>query len=169
MPRNAVLFLWECIITTGDEVAYFWHRKPTGAAALFFLNKYLSMGYLLMNFIGYSPMSDQVRPVLLPYHHLVHSFICVQRYGGVFPFARLVRHSELVLSSCARYEKTAISLEGLPYLVWACAYCFVSFVERSDTTAVTISVFCSPYTRNHRSKLGTIRDRIHSILCADNC
>ena len=92
MPRNAVLFLWECIITTGDEVAYFWHRKPTGAAALFFLNKYLSMGYLLMNFIGYSPMSDQVRPVLLPYYRLAHSFICFQRYGGVFEFARHLRH-----------------------------------------------------------------------------
>ncbi|TBU45408.1 hypothetical protein BD309DRAFT_860224 [Dichomitus squalens] len=50
--RTAVLYLWEWVITTGEEATHFWNGKLTGASVLFFLNRYLSMGYLLMNFLG---------------------------------------------------------------------------------------------------------------------
>lgn len=41
-----VLFLYDSILTTGDELHCFWGRKIKGAAALFWLNKYMTTLYL---------------------------------------------------------------------------------------------------------------------------
>ncbi|TBU24418.1 hypothetical protein BD311DRAFT_857761, partial [Dichomitus squalens] len=40
-----VLFLWDAILSTKDDVHFFWRKKPTGAAVLFWLNKYLAVIY----------------------------------------------------------------------------------------------------------------------------
>lgn len=36
-----MLVLYEAIITTGDDIRFFWGRKLTGASLLFWLNKWL--------------------------------------------------------------------------------------------------------------------------------
>ena len=47
MPNlNAAIFLYDVIITTGEEVECFWGRNVTGAAILFWLNKYTSTLFL---------------------------------------------------------------------------------------------------------------------------
>ncbi|TBU47595.1 hypothetical protein BD309DRAFT_951589 [Dichomitus squalens] len=43
----AVLFMYDSIITTGDEVRNFWGRKVTGGAVLFWLNKYMTLLYMV--------------------------------------------------------------------------------------------------------------------------
>ncbi|TBU24948.1 hypothetical protein BD311DRAFT_855376, partial [Dichomitus squalens] len=43
------VFLYDTILTTGEEVRCFWGRKVTGAAILFWLNKYMTMLYLVWN------------------------------------------------------------------------------------------------------------------------
>ncbi|TBU34165.1 hypothetical protein BD311DRAFT_747263 [Dichomitus squalens] len=43
----AVAFLYDSIIITGDEIRCFWGRKVTGAAVLFWLNKYASLFYFI--------------------------------------------------------------------------------------------------------------------------
>ena len=37
------MVVYEYMITLGREVQLFWRRKLTGAAALFYLNRYLSL------------------------------------------------------------------------------------------------------------------------------
>ena len=37
-----MLFLYDAIITTGEDVRCFWGRKVAGAAILFWLNKYVT-------------------------------------------------------------------------------------------------------------------------------
>ncbi|TBU39372.1 hypothetical protein BD309DRAFT_983110 [Dichomitus squalens] len=39
----AAVFLYDTIITTGEEIRCFWGRKITGAVILFWLNKYMTM------------------------------------------------------------------------------------------------------------------------------
>ncbi|PIL24776.1 hypothetical protein GSI_12662 [Ganoderma sinense ZZ0214-1] len=39
----SVLIIYEAIITTGDDVRFFWGRKLTGATVLFWLNKWLAV------------------------------------------------------------------------------------------------------------------------------
>ncbi|TBU54972.1 hypothetical protein BD310DRAFT_826927, partial [Dichomitus squalens] len=39
----AVTFLYNSLITTGEEIRCFWGRKVTGTAILFWLNKYLTI------------------------------------------------------------------------------------------------------------------------------
>ncbi|TBU57744.1 hypothetical protein BD310DRAFT_928613 [Dichomitus squalens] len=39
----AVMFTYDAILTTGDDVRCFWGRRVTGAAVLFWLNKYLTI------------------------------------------------------------------------------------------------------------------------------
>ena len=41
--HGAVLFLYNSMITLDREVAYFWSTKPTGAALLFFANKWINI------------------------------------------------------------------------------------------------------------------------------
>ncbi|TBU43827.1 hypothetical protein BD309DRAFT_959745 [Dichomitus squalens] len=41
------LFLYDSVITTANEVHCFWGRKLTGAAVLFWLNKYIAMLYFV--------------------------------------------------------------------------------------------------------------------------
>ena len=38
-----MLFLYNSVITLDREVAYFWSTKPTGAALLFFANKWINI------------------------------------------------------------------------------------------------------------------------------
>ncbi|TBU54967.1 hypothetical protein BD310DRAFT_934758 [Dichomitus squalens] len=46
---GSAVFLYDTILTTGEEVRCFWGRKVTGAAILFWLNKYMTMLYLVWN------------------------------------------------------------------------------------------------------------------------
>ncbi|TBU40746.1 hypothetical protein BD309DRAFT_869679, partial [Dichomitus squalens] len=54
-----VLFIYDAVITTGDEVRCFWGRRATGAALLFWLNKYMTMLYLVWDLGTYLHISDQ--------------------------------------------------------------------------------------------------------------
>ncbi|EJF61393.1 hypothetical protein DICSQDRAFT_37519, partial [Dichomitus squalens LYAD-421 SS1] len=46
---GAVVFLYDAVLTTGQEVTYFWGRRVTGATILFWLNKYMTMLYMVWN------------------------------------------------------------------------------------------------------------------------
>lgn len=56
-----VVFIYEYLITIGEEAKYFWKQKSTGASALFFLNRYVPLTLYVLGFVGYASMSDQVR------------------------------------------------------------------------------------------------------------
>ncbi|KAM5530935.1 hypothetical protein V8D89_015380 [Ganoderma adspersum] len=43
-----VLVAYDALITMGDEIYCFWKRKVTGAAVLFWLNKYLTIAFLVL-------------------------------------------------------------------------------------------------------------------------
>ncbi|PIL24602.1 hypothetical protein GSI_12486 [Ganoderma sinense ZZ0214-1] len=44
-----VLVAYDALITTADEIRCFWSRKITGAAVLFWLNKYLTIAFLVLS------------------------------------------------------------------------------------------------------------------------
>ena len=58
-----MVFLYDSLITTGEEVRCFWGRKVTGAAILFWLNKYLTALYFILNFGSEAQVSDSVRAI----------------------------------------------------------------------------------------------------------
>ncbi|TBU36907.1 hypothetical protein BD309DRAFT_838670, partial [Dichomitus squalens] len=60
------VFFYDSIITTAEEIRCFWGRKITGAAILFWLNKYMSILCLVWTFATFLNISDKVRiPPLL--------------------------------------------------------------------------------------------------------
>ena len=58
-------FLYDSIITTGDEIRCFWGHKVTGAAILFWLNKYASLLYFVWNLGAFMEIPEKVR-IMLP-------------------------------------------------------------------------------------------------------
>ncbi|KAI0740442.1 hypothetical protein C8Q76DRAFT_567637, partial [Earliella scabrosa] len=46
---NTALLLSEYLVTFPDEVEFFWSKKWTGATALFFMNRYVSLLYPIFN------------------------------------------------------------------------------------------------------------------------
>ncbi|TBU34146.1 hypothetical protein BD311DRAFT_651137, partial [Dichomitus squalens] len=54
----AVLFLYDALITTGDEIQCFWGKKLTGAAILFWLNKYITTFFMVWSITSYFKISD---------------------------------------------------------------------------------------------------------------
>ncbi|TBU36945.1 hypothetical protein BD309DRAFT_877374, partial [Dichomitus squalens] len=57
----AVVFLYDAVLTTGQEVTYFWGRRVTGATILFWLNKYMTMLYMVWNLATSHNISDESR------------------------------------------------------------------------------------------------------------
>ncbi|TBU61802.1 hypothetical protein BD310DRAFT_872620 [Dichomitus squalens] len=56
------LIIYEFLIITSQEARYFWSGRLTGAAVLFYLNKYLVLLSFVYTMMGYIPgMSDRVR------------------------------------------------------------------------------------------------------------
>ena len=60
MRQIVVLFLYDAIIITGEEIRCFWGRKLTGAAVLFWLNKYMTTLFFVWALAGNLKMSDEV-------------------------------------------------------------------------------------------------------------
>ncbi|KAM5531470.1 hypothetical protein V8D89_014860 [Ganoderma adspersum] len=56
----SVLVLYEAIITTGDNVRFFWGRKLTGASVLFWLNKWLAVLCYAFSLASNLRLSDRV-------------------------------------------------------------------------------------------------------------
>ena len=55
------LIIYESVIITSEEAKYFWSGRLTGAAVLFYLNKYLVLLSFVYTMMGYIPgMSDKV-------------------------------------------------------------------------------------------------------------
>ncbi|EJF58084.1 hypothetical protein BD309DRAFT_865887, partial [Dichomitus squalens] len=50
--------IYEYLITIADEAQYFWKGKPTGATVLFFLNRYVSLCWYVVQFASYASVSD---------------------------------------------------------------------------------------------------------------
>ncbi|KAI0794601.1 hypothetical protein C8Q74DRAFT_1249696 [Fomes fomentarius] len=48
----SALFIYDYIVTFSDEVRLFWGRRWTGATLLFFLNRYVSLGYYAVALIS---------------------------------------------------------------------------------------------------------------------
>ncbi|TBU57748.1 hypothetical protein BD310DRAFT_791608, partial [Dichomitus squalens] len=57
--------MYDSIITTGDEVRNFWGRKVTGGAVLFWLNKYMTLLYMVWDLGSNLNKSVEVRALLL--------------------------------------------------------------------------------------------------------
>ncbi|KAI1790286.1 hypothetical protein LXA43DRAFT_518686 [Ganoderma leucocontextum] len=57
----SVLVLYEAIITTGDDVQFFWGGKLTGATMLFWLNKWLAVFCYGFSLASNLRVSDAVR------------------------------------------------------------------------------------------------------------
>ncbi|TBU60047.1 hypothetical protein BD310DRAFT_905623 [Dichomitus squalens] len=56
---GAVVFLYDSIITTIDEIQFFWRGKVTGAAILFWLNKYITTLTLVWDLATGLSISDK--------------------------------------------------------------------------------------------------------------
>ena len=68
---SLVVFLYDEIITTGEEIRYFWRRRVTGAAILFWLNKYMAILDSALYLGTYIHSSDKVgffQKLSSPYH-----------------------------------------------------------------------------------------------------
>ncbi|EJF61331.1 hypothetical protein DICSQDRAFT_60505, partial [Dichomitus squalens LYAD-421 SS1] len=59
------VFLYDSMITTGEEIRCFWGRKITGAAILFWLNKYMTALYLVWDLATALSISNKARTPLL--------------------------------------------------------------------------------------------------------
>ncbi|TBU52351.1 hypothetical protein BD310DRAFT_832399, partial [Dichomitus squalens] len=57
----AVVFLHDSMITTREEIRCFWGRRITGAAILFWLNKYMTTLFLVWDLATALNISDKVR------------------------------------------------------------------------------------------------------------
>ena len=55
------VFLYDAVITMDEEIRCFWGRKLTGAAVLFWLNKYMTALLFAWLLAGSLAVSDQVR------------------------------------------------------------------------------------------------------------
>ena len=55
------VFIYDAIITMGEEIRCFWGRKLTGAAVLFWLNKYMTALLFAWLLAGSLAVSEQVR------------------------------------------------------------------------------------------------------------
>ncbi|TBU42033.1 hypothetical protein BD309DRAFT_897071 [Dichomitus squalens] len=53
-----VVFLYDTMITTGEEIRCFWGRKLTAAAVLFWMNKYMTMIFLVWDLASYFNISN---------------------------------------------------------------------------------------------------------------
>ncbi|TBU52353.1 hypothetical protein BD310DRAFT_832408, partial [Dichomitus squalens] len=62
----AVAFLYDSMITSGEEIRCFWGRKITGAAILFWLNKYMTVLDLVWNLATGLSISDKYHNQLCP-------------------------------------------------------------------------------------------------------
>ena len=72
------LIIYECMIITGQEAQYFWTERITGAAVLFYLNKYLTLLSFVYTTIGFIlGMSDQVRRSVSMHEPTMVSSPCV--------------------------------------------------------------------------------------------
>ena len=67
-----VVFIYEYLITIGSETQYFWGRKKTGATVLFFLNRYASLVWYVLQFASYANMSDSVSYICAVNSHQVY-------------------------------------------------------------------------------------------------
>ena len=63
-----MLITYEYIITFGREVELYWRRGITGAAILFYFNRYITLLAIVYGYFESMPVSDSVRgrsPTLL--------------------------------------------------------------------------------------------------------
>ena len=49
--KLAGLFIYDYVLTFAQEVQLIWGRKITGASVLFWLNRYLTLALVIMNFV----------------------------------------------------------------------------------------------------------------------
>ncbi|RPD69785.1 hypothetical protein L226DRAFT_575270 [Lentinus tigrinus ALCF2SS1-7] len=98
---TAGLFIYECVITFGDEVNLFWMRPFTGATALFTSNRLLVLVYHFYILItAFIPLSEQVRRLF----HASHS-------------ERLTDYR--LPQSCSDIAIASYILDVLQYFPWA--------------------------------------------------
>ncbi|TBU24160.1 hypothetical protein BD311DRAFT_868333 [Dichomitus squalens] len=90
MNAAAVLYLYNWLITIDQEVEYFWKGKVTGAAILFYLNRYISLASFVISLVDWMPMTDKVRN----------------------------RPSSFV-ADCIAYSIYSFAVELVPYVPWA--------------------------------------------------
>ena len=64
MPR-LVFLIYDYVITLGREVDAFWPAKLTGAYALFFVNRYVTLIWNMMGLAQLGKFSDEVRHIEL--------------------------------------------------------------------------------------------------------
>ncbi|TBU21647.1 hypothetical protein BD311DRAFT_677911, partial [Dichomitus squalens] len=72
---SAAVFFFDSMVTTAEEIRCFWGRKITGAAILFWPNKYMTALYLVWDLAIGLDMSEKVctTPLLLGSTELIYS------------------------------------------------------------------------------------------------
>ena len=51
LTNLADVFIYDYVLTFAQEVQLIWGRKITGASVLFWLNRYLTLALVIMNFV----------------------------------------------------------------------------------------------------------------------
>ena len=73
--NSLALVVYDCLLTFGSEVVFFWKpRRPSGAMILFLLNRYLTLGLQIYNCVP-EPRSFQVRCLMSRRLHIYQAEI----------------------------------------------------------------------------------------------
>ena len=85
-PFGVVLFLYDSVVTIGDEMRFIWGRRLTSAIVLFHLNKYLLILYYALLFVTFlGQLSDEVSDTLS-----ISPDYCVRYYLGCSTSSKLI-------------------------------------------------------------------------------
>ncbi len=79
-----VFFIYDTFITFDRELASFWTPKQSGAALLFFANKWISMTIYVMDLVGFASLPWNKVSSLSPCRHAMSDLS--QRSVGLEPF-----------------------------------------------------------------------------------
>ncbi|TBU34123.1 hypothetical protein BD311DRAFT_683366 [Dichomitus squalens] len=187
---GAVLFLYDLVITTDDEIRYFWGRKITGAALLFWLNKYMTTLYLIWDLGSIFKISNESCAVTIKGDAAVDFllFLVLAAFTGIRVYA--LRRSLLLSSTTfllatvpvgVNFANFSFGLTGENLPLFGCAEAIgtpvdvtkmLTIVARSCLIAADcIAVAATWFTlsRRHRNlrQGNSLRGSISSVLLVD--
>ncbi|KAM5541474.1 hypothetical protein V8D89_005028 [Ganoderma adspersum] len=169
----AALIIYESIITTGQEARYFWSERLTGAAVLFYLNKYLTLVsfiYTMCGFVtGMSNKSPDCALILITWFSISspqHVQMQKNTFATVLLRDGLIYFLSLLMLNSLHLVLTMLSASNIPSLQDAS---FVSLFAEPLTTILVSRFLLHLQSAKHKtvgadSAFGMTSSRATSIM-----
>ncbi|KAM5530943.1 hypothetical protein V8D89_015388 [Ganoderma adspersum] len=112
------LIIFESLITIGQEVKYFWSGKATGAAILFYLNRYLTLVSFVDTMFGYlRPNSDKRCSAMVQADYVLEmiTYIPWAAFSAMRAFALCRKWSLSLFILCLSLVPVAVNLANFRY------------------------------------------------------